>query len=513
MILFVALLLPAPPVFAFSQPALVKLETSPVVYYVANNQRYAFPNEKTYYTWYGDFSAVTTISATELASYPLVKNVTYRPNDRLLKITTDPKVYAVSRCGTLHWVSAETLAIQLWGSQWNTLIDDLPDAFFSSYTVGSPYSKVSDYLVDSTVHTIADNATCGTVIAGGTTQGTGGTAPQGSTTGTTPGTTQGGTTGTGVLGGASPGTASTTTQSTTPTTPADSGQGLAAQYPGDINIEKDLNVIFTEMGEEATTQELFTRWDNNSGTNTIALDLSTSPSKSPGHQSIKMSTTAGANPIAILYKSFNPGFDDTVYARWYVKYNTDRMFHHSGIRLGGNNPPSTKNPNSPAGVKPTGSDFFYLGAEPTQDKVAVSTFDFFNMWPAMRGTSFFPGKYYGNSFINDSKVTIKLDDWNCIEVRLKLNNPVTASNGELSMWINGQLVSDMKPGTTGVWNEDDFIPGAGSAFEGFQWRKDPALLMNYFSLSHYVDQDLLGQVNSIHFDHVVLAKKYIGPIQ
>ena len=146
----------------FSQPALVKTDSSPVIYYVYNSQRYGFPNEKTFFTWYTNFSSVIPISSSELASYPLVKIVQYRPNDRLLKITTDPKVYAVSRCGVLHWIASEQLAIQLWGSQWNRLIDDLPDAFFSTYSVGSAYSKITDYLVDPSVHTIADNATCGT---------------------------------------------------------------------------------------------------------------------------------------------------------------------------------------------------------------------------------------------------------------------------------------------------------------------------------------------------------------
>ncbi len=298
-----------------------------------------------------------------------------------------------------------------------------------------------------------------------------------------------------------------------PPPPTDTGAGIAASYPGDVNIDQDPNVIFTEMGEESSTTELFSHWSNNSGTSTIALDSSTYPSNSPGHQSIKLSTTGGIDPIAILYKSFPSGYDDTIYARWYVKYNTNGTFHHSGIRLGGTNPPSSKNPNSPAGTKPDGTDFFYMGAEVTQEKVATSTFDFYNYWPGMKTTSFFPGKYYGNSFINDSNVTINLNEWTCIEVRLKLNNPLSSTNGEISMWINGQQVSDVKAGTIGTWQEDNFFPGSGTAFDGFQWRTDPNLMINYFSLSHFVDQDPQGHVNSIYFDHVVVAKSYIGPIQ
>ena len=39
------------------------------VYYVGNDgKRYVFPNEKTYKTWWSDFSAVKTISDSELAA-------------------------------------------------------------------------------------------------------------------------------------------------------------------------------------------------------------------------------------------------------------------------------------------------------------------------------------------------------------------------------------------------------------------------------------------------------------
>ncbi len=476
--------------------SLIKTAGSSTVYYVWNSKRYAFPSEKMFFSWYQNFHTVVVVSATELASYPLAGNVTYKPGTRLVKLVSAPTVYTVNKCGVLHALGSSAVAAALFGSQWTSLVDDLSDAFFPHYVVGSPIQSAAEYTT-SNLTTIGENV-C--------TQ-----SERDALAHNTPPTTN---TNTNI-----PATNTNTNQpvvqtntNTNTNTPPSNILGIAAQYPGDTNIDKDPNVIFTEMGEEATTQELFGHWSNNSGTATIALDPSTSPAKSTGHQSIKLSTTANTNPIAILYKSFPQGYSDTVYARWYVKYNTDRTFHHSGIRLGGNNPPSTKNPTSPAGVKPNGSDFFYLGAEPTQEKVTASTFDFFNYWPEMRTTSFFPGKYYGNSFINNPNVTIALDQWNCIEVRLKLNSP-TASDGEISMWINGVLVSDIKGGVTGTWDEDNFVPGTGSAFEGFQWRTDPNLLINYFSLSHYVDQDTLGQVNSIHFDHVVLAKSYIGPIQ
>lgn len=124
---------------------LVKGSTPAVYYATAEGYRYAFPNEKTYLTWFTDFSRVQTISDTELARLTLRANVTYRPGVRLVKITTDPKVYAVSRGGVLRWVQTETLARSLYGANWAQQVDDVPDAFFTNYTVGNPIVSISDY--------------------------------------------------------------------------------------------------------------------------------------------------------------------------------------------------------------------------------------------------------------------------------------------------------------------------------------------------------------------------------
>lgn len=200
-----------------------------------------------------------------------------------------------------------------------------------------------------------------------------------------------------------------------------------------------------------------------------------------------------------------------------MKYNSVGTFHHSGPRLGGNNPPSPGFPNSPAGIRPTGSDFFYLGAETSQGKtgpVARSNFDFYNYWMHQRGSTFFPRQFFGNSFINSSAVAIDMNTWTCIEVQLTLNEPATAFNGEIAMWINGVEVARVKQGTTGAFTEDRFSPSAsGSPFEGFQWRNAAALKFNYLQLLHFVDNDPQGLVNAVNYDHVVLARKYIGPIR
>lgn len=116
------------------------------VYYVGNDgKRYVFPNEKTYNTWYSDFSTVTTVTAEEMASYFIGGNATYRPGVKLVKIQTNAKVYAVDKNGTLRWMTSGEVAEALYGVNWTSMVEDIPDAFFVNYTTGSDIATVSAY--------------------------------------------------------------------------------------------------------------------------------------------------------------------------------------------------------------------------------------------------------------------------------------------------------------------------------------------------------------------------------
>src|SRR4030043_238971 len=117
---------------------LIKGTTPSIYYYGADNKRYVFPNEKTYKTWFVTFNVVVAISNELLGEIPIGGNVTYKPGVKLVKITTDPKVYYVDKEGTLRHISSEALAKQLWGNTWYTLVDDVPDPFFINYKIGLP---------------------------------------------------------------------------------------------------------------------------------------------------------------------------------------------------------------------------------------------------------------------------------------------------------------------------------------------------------------------------------------
>ncbi len=130
---------------AASAGDVIKGETlSTVYYYGGDGSRYAFPNEKTYFAWYSDFSDVVEMTDSELAAIPLAGNIVYRPGSRWIKIQSDPKTYAVTPEGQLRWIETEEVATDLAGSDWNTFIDDVPDVFFVDYSVGTSLTDASD---------------------------------------------------------------------------------------------------------------------------------------------------------------------------------------------------------------------------------------------------------------------------------------------------------------------------------------------------------------------------------
>lgn len=111
--------------------------TSAVYYYGQDGFRYVFPNDKTYFTWYSNFDTVKWLTDSDLGKIQIGGNVTYKPGSQMVKINTDPKVYVVAKGGKLIAVGSESVASTLYGSAWNTHIDDVPDGFFSNYKVST----------------------------------------------------------------------------------------------------------------------------------------------------------------------------------------------------------------------------------------------------------------------------------------------------------------------------------------------------------------------------------------
>jgi hypothetical protein len=119
---------------------LIKASGPTVYYYASDARRYVFPNETTFFSWFPDFSSVKTITDAELAAISLGGNLTIRPGTKLVKITTDPKVYAVAPGGVLRWVESESIATSLYGSAWARRVVDVADSYFTNYATGPSLS-------------------------------------------------------------------------------------------------------------------------------------------------------------------------------------------------------------------------------------------------------------------------------------------------------------------------------------------------------------------------------------
>ncbi len=111
-------------------------EVDTVYYCGRDGGRYAFLDEKTYFSWYKDFDTVDFVSTDTMASIPLRGVVTYKPGSFMVKILSNPKVYAVSRNGTLRGIPNPDMAAALYGTDWATKVRDIPDGFFTRYQIG-----------------------------------------------------------------------------------------------------------------------------------------------------------------------------------------------------------------------------------------------------------------------------------------------------------------------------------------------------------------------------------------
>ncbi|MBI4605157.1 MAG: hypothetical protein HY721_24600 [Planctomycetes bacterium] len=303
--------------------------------------------------------------------------------------------------------------------------------------------------------------------------------------------------------------------------------GIAARHPGDRGIEKHPDVVFVEAFEESSLDELKRRWESVSGAEILSLS-SDAPPVSGGKRSLLMTHVGGKGTGAHLYRRLEPGHEK-LNVRFYVKFDPDCAPIHHFFHVGGYNPP-TPWPQGGAGERPRGDERFSTGVEPFGD---AWRWDCYTYWMEMRGSP--PrGQTWVNSFVRDPRVAVRRGEWTCAELMMELND-VGDSNGEMALWIDGKLVSHRGKGfPAGKWTFDKFIPGEGGEsvrwsdekggperfevpaggrpFEGFRWRRDARLDINFLWVLLYVTKAPPGHVSRVWFDHIVAAKEYIGPL-
>ena len=294
---------------------------------------------------------------------------------------------------------------------------------------------------------------------------------------------------------------------------SDGGPGLAWRYPGDKGIESDPAVVFAEDFEEASLDAVWSRWEDVQSQEIMSLSPDV-PLVASGARSLLMAHVGGKGNGGYLYRRLPPGYDK-LYVRFYVKFDPNCSPIHHFVHMGGYNPP-TRWPQGGAGLRPQGNERFTTGVEPFGKSWR---WDFYSYWMAMRSSP--DGHSWGHDFINDPALRAERGRWICVELMMKMNEPVTQSNGEQALWIDGrpwikdgQTLSHLGQGfPRGKWVWDSFNPDPqGEPFEGFQWRTTEDLKLNFLWLLLYITDSPPGHVSQVWFDDIVVARQYIGPI-
>jgi hypothetical protein len=304
---------------------------------------------------------------------------------------------------------------------------------------------------------------------------------------------------------------------------AGSGSGLAARYPGDVGLSSDPAVVWTEDFEESDVAALVARYDD-AKSEGITFDRDT-PAASGGKASGKLSASASGPNAVDLFKVLAPGYEE-LFVRYYAKYEANVAWHHTGVWVGGYNPP-TRWPNPQAGLKPNGDDRFSVSLEPLEQG-AAPRMDFYNYWMRMHSWMDSPQgntAYYGNSLIHEPSFTAKAE-WQCFELHIRINSDVSSGAGaELGVWLNDRSIiqfDDSQP--LGYWIKDKFCPNAARGSDctdykpsnptlvplDLQFRSSEALKLDNFWPQNYITDAGAG---SVWYDDMVVAKQRIGCIE
>jgi len=302
------------------------------------------------------------------------------------------------------------------------------------------------------------------------------------------------------------------------------GPGIADKYPGDVGIDQDPAVVWVENFEEGSVPAVTARYDDKKNEAGMAL-VPDVPAKSGGMASMKWVAGGNGSDATDVFKML-PDHEE-LYTRWYAKYQKGIMWHHTGVWVGGYNPPS-KWPSPQAGLKPNGDDRFSVSIEPVFGVGGASPrLDFYNYWMQMHSWMDIPSgptAYYGNPLVHQNSFTVDEDQWMCLEVHIKLNtDPASAKGGVLEVWKNDALVQRYdETGVKGYWIKDKFCPNGADGKEctdyppapntpivplDLQYRSTTALKLNAFWPQNYVTNAPEG---AVQYDDMVVATARVG---
>jgi predicted amidohydrolase len=275
--------------------------------------------------------------------------------------------------------------------------------------------------------------------------------------------------------------------------------GLASKYREDQGIVDDPDVLFADNFESGEMK----KWDEQRGRVVMTEDKPNS-----GRWCVQMPMERGKNHGGDAIKWFMPGAD-AVYARFYVKFSPDYQYNHHFVWLGANQRTNKWSAFGKAGLKPNGTYYstgmepwFAWGKNPPPGEVNLYAY-YLDMEPDRK-----MNKYWGNGFFppgpgkgtaaGSARVIPPLNQWQCWEFMIQANTAPDKADGKQAMWVDGKLIGE---------------------FTGIRWRNDMDLKVNCLWLEHYGYDEgdptkrYWKDSQSVWFDDVVVARRYIGPMK
>ena len=326
--------------------------------------------------------------------------------------------------------------------------------------------------------------------------------------------------------------------SSPPSSPGDSESILSQTYPGDRGIGGDPAVLFYDGFEDG-----WGRWDRPSD-ETRHLQIVQEPALAHAGSGALRSTVTAQQLAEKRYISASTRFTfprrvEQVYWRFYARFTEGSPAPHHWVRLAAGD--AAYSGSGRANTRPAGDEGFWFDLDTDVDR----DFNFYVYWHEMRsgrcndgsttpgcagdqGTTYF----YGNVFDPPGQEPTPWDAWTCIEIMARANE-VGESDGELALWVDGQLVEHYRPGhPVGTWLRATFHTGGCDysaceeprPFEGFGFRRSEAVRFKRIFLDAYYERDSFARrqaemsdrgmpvadESTIYYDDVVVATERIG---
>ncbi len=121
--------------------------TGTTIYLVSDKQIWTVPNESVYFSWFDSWDDVLKVSDSTiniyLDGYVNGGELKFAPGTRV-KGAGSSRVYVVGNDSKLHWITSETVADEIYGSDWNQNIIEVNDTYLWQYATGDNVANSED---------------------------------------------------------------------------------------------------------------------------------------------------------------------------------------------------------------------------------------------------------------------------------------------------------------------------------------------------------------------------------